>query len=280
MRTEATEYPYGRNAGVAELVDATGLGPVERKLLEVRVLSPASVLAAAGRDAGRMGRAVKTTVEELPENRVRLAVEVSEHDVAHAFEHAATDLAANTRIPGFRPGHAPLAVVTARIGRDAVWDEAVRGHLDGWFWNAADEAGIQAVSAPEVELGEMPGEGEPFQFTATVAVSEQARRGRVDGSRGAEGRGRGSPGDRRRRARGAAPHRGRARPGRPSGAGRRHGRRRPRGRAGRDAARLRDRGGERPADRRARRRASRHGRRRGEDGRRSRCPTRRPRTSS
>ncbi len=117
-----------------------------------------------------MGRAVKTTVEELSENRVRLAVEVSEHDVAHAFEHAATDLAANTRIPGFRPGHAPLAVVTARIGRDAVWDEAVRGHLDGWFWNAADEAGIQAVSAPEVELGEMPGEGEPFQFTATVAV--------------------------------------------------------------------------------------------------------------
>ena len=36
---------------------------------------------------------VKTKVEELPESRVRLDVEVPEEDVAHAFEHAATDMA-------------------------------------------------------------------------------------------------------------------------------------------------------------------------------------------
>ena len=122
--------------------------------------------------AGRWhnGRAVKTTVEELPQNRVRLAVEVPEHDVHHALEHAATDLAASTRIPGFRSGKAPVAVVAARVGRDALWDEAVRGHLDSWFWSAAADAGIQAVGAPEVELGEIPGEGEPFSFTATVDV--------------------------------------------------------------------------------------------------------------
>ena len=36
---------------------------------------------------------VKTDVEELPENRVRLDVEVPSDDVQHAVDHAASDLA-------------------------------------------------------------------------------------------------------------------------------------------------------------------------------------------
>jgi FKBP-type peptidyl-prolyl cis-trans isomerase (trigger factor) len=43
---------------------------------------------------------VQTQVEELPENRVRLTVQVPSHDVHHAVEHAATDLAASVKIPG------------------------------------------------------------------------------------------------------------------------------------------------------------------------------------
>ena len=64
---------------------------------------------------------VKATVEELPENRVRLDVEVPEADLKHAFEHAASDLAETLRVPGFRKGKAPLQVVIARIGREAIW---------------------------------------------------------------------------------------------------------------------------------------------------------------
>ena len=36
---------------------------------------------------------VQTQVEELPENRVRLTVQVPSHDGHHAVEHAADDLA-------------------------------------------------------------------------------------------------------------------------------------------------------------------------------------------
>src|SRR5438067_1003157 len=43
-------------------------------------------------------------VEELPDNRVRLTVDVPREDVHHAVEHAATDLAASAKIPGFRKG--------------------------------------------------------------------------------------------------------------------------------------------------------------------------------
>ena len=113
---------------------------------------------------------VKTKVEELPESRVRLDVEVPEEDVAHAFEHAATDMAESLRLPGFRTGKAPVPVVVARVGREAVWQEALRGHLDSWFWSAAETSGIRPVASPEVEFDGLPDDGGTFQFSATVAV--------------------------------------------------------------------------------------------------------------
>ena len=102
---------------------------------------------------------------------MRLEIEVPEEDVKHALEHAATDLAGSLRIPGFRKGKAPVKVVTARVGREALWEEAMRSHVDGWFWAAAETSGVRPVSNPEVEPGDgPPDEGETFRFTATVAV--------------------------------------------------------------------------------------------------------------
>jgi trigger factor len=114
---------------------------------------------------------VKTKVEELPESRVRLEVEVPEGDVQHALEHAASDLAGSLRIPGFRKGKAPVNVVAARVGREALWQEAIRSHIDSWFWNAAEGSGIRPVASPEVEFGDLPPDGDTFRFTATVAVA-------------------------------------------------------------------------------------------------------------
>jgi trigger factor len=113
---------------------------------------------------------MKTQVEELPESKVRLAVEVPEADVKHAYEHAASDLAGSIRVPGFRKGHVPAQVVMARVGRAAVWEEAVRSHIDTWFWNAATDSGIRPISTPEVEYDGLPGDDDTFHFTAIVAV--------------------------------------------------------------------------------------------------------------
>jgi trigger factor len=113
---------------------------------------------------------VKTKVEDLPESRVRLDVEVPEADLKHAFEHAASDMAASLRLPGFRQGRAPVPVVVARVGREAVWQEALKSHLDSWFWSAAENTGIRPVAAPEVEFDGLPADDEPFKFSATVAV--------------------------------------------------------------------------------------------------------------
>src|SRR5258705_55156 len=65
-----------------------------------------------------MGRAMGMQVEELPDNRVRLTVEVPQADLQHAVEHATSDLAASVKVPGFRKGKVPTAVLEARIGRE------------------------------------------------------------------------------------------------------------------------------------------------------------------
>ena len=77
-----------------------------------------------------------TQVEELPDNRVRLEVEVPGSEVHHAVEHAASDLAGSLRIPGFRKGKVPMPVLMARVGRDRIYTEAVRhalGHRPAGF---------------------------------------------------------------------------------------------------------------------------------------------------
>ena len=113
---------------------------------------------------------MKTNVEELPENRVRLQVEVPSDHLKHAVEHASSDLAATAKIPGFRKGKVPQKVLEARVGRDRIFTEAVESHIGGWFWNAAEDASIRPVSQPELDYKVPTTEDEPFSFTAEVSV--------------------------------------------------------------------------------------------------------------
>jgi trigger factor len=113
---------------------------------------------------------VETLVEELPENRVRLTVQVPSHDVQHAVEHAAEDLAQSAKIPGFRKGKVPRQVLLQRVGRERLMTEAVESHIGGWFWNAAARTRVRPVAQPEYDF-ELPDSDEhDWKFTATVAV--------------------------------------------------------------------------------------------------------------
>ena len=101
---------------------------------------------------------------------MRLEVEVPSDHMKHAVEHASSDLAANTKVPGFRKGKVPQKVLEARIGRDRIFSEAVESHIGGWFWNAAADASIRPVSQPELNYELPTSEDEPFNFTAEFAV--------------------------------------------------------------------------------------------------------------
>ena len=117
-----------------------------------------------------MNDRVQAQVEELPENRVRLTVQVPSHDVHHAVEHAAADLATSVKVPGFRKGKVPRTVLLQRVGRERLMTEAVETHITGWFWNAAAQSRVRPVEQPNFDFELPASEDEDWEFTATVAV--------------------------------------------------------------------------------------------------------------
>jgi trigger factor len=109
-------------------------------------------------------------VEELPDNKVRLTVDVPKEDVHHAVEHAASDLAESVKIPGFRKGKVPMPVLVSRIGKERLYTEAIESHIAGWYGNAVTQARIRPADQPELDY-ELPGsDSEDWKFTATVPV--------------------------------------------------------------------------------------------------------------
>ncbi|MDX6697289.1 MAG: trigger factor [Solirubrobacteraceae bacterium] len=121
--------------------------------------------------------AVKTNVTELPESRVRVEAEVPAEEVERRVEQTARALGRQLKIPGFRKGKVPPPVVVRRIGRDAVLDEAVRGSLGTWYVDAIDAAGIEPVGDPDLDLGDLPGEGQPLTFSIEIGVRPEAKLG-------------------------------------------------------------------------------------------------------
>src|ERR1700747_1924602 len=113
---------------------------------------------------------VQAQVEELPENRVRLKIQVPSHDVHHAVEHAASALAVSAKIPGFRKGKGPRQVLVQKVGRQRLMAEAIDTHISGWFWNAAARTRVRPVAAPEYHFELPDTDDEDWEFTATVAV--------------------------------------------------------------------------------------------------------------
>jgi trigger factor len=109
-------------------------------------------------------------VEELPDNKVRLTVDVPGADVHHAVEHAASDLAASVKIPGFRKGKVPMPVLVSRIGKERLYAEAIESHISGWFWNAAARTRIRPVAQPELDYELPSSDDSDWSFTATVSV--------------------------------------------------------------------------------------------------------------
>ncbi len=124
---------------------------------------------------------VSTTVTELPESRVRVEAEVPAAEVEKRVAQAAKQLGRNLRVPGFRTGKVPPPVIIQRVGRDAVLDEAVRESIAGWYTAAIDRAKVVPVGEPDLNLSELPGEGEPLRFSIEIGVRPEAKLGDYQG---------------------------------------------------------------------------------------------------
>jgi trigger factor len=124
---------------------------------------------------------MKTSVKELPDSRVRVEVDVEAADVDRRVARTARGLARELRVPGFRKGKVPPAVVLQRVGREAVMEETLREALPEWYERALLESGVTPVGDPKLDVAALPGEGEPLNFSIEVAVRPDAKLGEYKG---------------------------------------------------------------------------------------------------
>ena len=123
---------------------------------------------------------VTTEVTRLEENRVRLDVAVPEGEVQRRMERTLRQIAREIRVPGFRPGKAPSAVIMRRVGRETVVQEMLRDALGEWYAEALEQAEVEPIDDPDLDVPEAPDGGE-FTFNATVQLRPQATLGPYKG---------------------------------------------------------------------------------------------------
>jgi trigger factor len=115
---------------------------------------------------------VKSTVETLEGNKVKLSVEVEEDEFDRDIDAAFRKIAHEVRLPGFRPGKAPRRVLEARIGLGPARQQALQDAIPRYLADAVREHDVDIIATPAVDITAGEEEG-PVAFDATVEVRPQ-----------------------------------------------------------------------------------------------------------
>ena len=115
---------------------------------------------------------MKSTVETLEGNKVKLSVEVDETEFDRDIDVAFRKIAREVRLPGFRPGKAPRRILEARIGLAPARQQALQDAIPRYLADAVKVHDVDIIAPPEVDITAGEDEG-PVAFDATVEVRPQ-----------------------------------------------------------------------------------------------------------
>src|SRR5213593_2012970 len=95
-------------------------------------------------------------------------IEIPQEVVDHEITHIAQEFARKARVPGFRPGKAPIGVVKTRF-REEIVSEMMQHLMPKYFGDAIDEKKLEIVQAPHFESVDYNA-GKPLKFKAVFEV--------------------------------------------------------------------------------------------------------------
>jgi trigger factor len=110
--------------------------------------------------------ATETTTEASC--RRELDLEIPAEEVTKAVERVAKDFAKVARVPGFRPGKAPITLIRRRFADD-IKGEVLQSLVPEHIERAVNEQKLTPVSQPQVQTLDF-NEGQPLKFKAVFEV--------------------------------------------------------------------------------------------------------------
>ena len=111
--------------------------------------------------------------------RRELELEIPAEDVSKATERVAKEISRVAKVPGFRPGKAPLSVIKRRFADD-IKGEVLQSLVPERVEKAVVEEKLSPVSQPQVEKLEF-NEGQPLKFRAVFEVLPEFELGKYKG---------------------------------------------------------------------------------------------------
>ncbi|GEM00611.1 trigger factor [Halolactibacillus halophilus] len=118
--------------------------------------------------------------EKKEGNEGLLTVEVSAEQFNEALDEAFKKVVKDVQLPGFRKGRIPRGMFEQRFGVESLYQDAVDIVLPEAYSNAVDEAGIEPVDQPEIDITQIE-KGEALHFTAKVTVKPEVALGDYKG---------------------------------------------------------------------------------------------------
>ena len=119
-------------------------------------------------------------VEKLEKSMAKLTIEVPAKELDLALDKAYKKNRNKIAMPGFRKGKAPRAMIEKMYGAEIFFEDAANILVPDAYEDAAKESGLEIVSQPEIAVEQIE-KGQPFIFTATVAVKPEVTLGEYKG---------------------------------------------------------------------------------------------------
>ncbi|WP_040228981.1 trigger factor [Bhargavaea cecembensis] len=118
--------------------------------------------------------------EKQEGNQGILTVEVPAEKVNEGIDKAFKKVVKQVNVPGFRKGKVPRKMFEQMFGVESLYQDAVDEILPEAYSNAIDEAGIDPVDRPDIEIEQIE-QGQPLIFKATVTVKPEVKLGDYKG---------------------------------------------------------------------------------------------------
>lgn len=111
-------------------------------------------------------------IEEISPTTKRLKINIPSDVIQAELDSSYNRLRATVKVPGFRPGRVPQAILKKRFGKD-VEAEVIRKIVPEYYTRAVEEARLEPVGYPDIdgEIHLIP--SQPLTFTVTVEVKPE-----------------------------------------------------------------------------------------------------------
>jgi len=112
---------------------------------------------------------VKVSNEKTENSQVFLTIEMEPAEVEESLAKSYSRLVQRTKIPGFRKGKAPRAILERYLGREGLLEDALNDLVPQAYEKAIQEQEIEAIAQPQIEVTQT----EPLVFKAVVPLKPE-----------------------------------------------------------------------------------------------------------